>query len=167
VEVTLEAFQRALEHLRNVISRSDAAVDAAIRAGFEAAASGCEHDRLKTGWIDLMRVDGDEMAVNGWMLFGNGWPDVVEFVSPSGEHLIADPQIRQDLVEAFPQIEGCENGGYQAVLPRATFAPNGEWEVTIRALQGPEEIFRCNVRRREQDPRALVEPRWSGRQLEA
>jgi hypothetical protein len=167
VEKTLEAFREALKPLAQLITHSDAAVRGAMLAGFDAATVGSRSDTLRTGWIDLMRVDGDEMVVNGWMLFGDGWPDVVEFVSPAGEHLVAEPQLRQDLAEAFPQVEGSENGGYRAILPRATFAPNGEWKVTIRALQGREEIFRCNVRRREQDPRALVEPRWSGRQLEA
>jgi hypothetical protein len=152
--------------LTTLITESDHALRQAMRAGFDAAAAADSTGSLGTGWIDVMRVDGDQMGVNGWMLFGDGWPDVVEFVAPTGKKLVAEPELRPDLGKAFPEIAGSENGGYRAVLPRAMFAPNGEWNLRIRALRGADEVFSCSIRRGESANGSLKSPRWSGQALE-
>jgi glutamate-1-semialdehyde aminotransferase len=160
VERTLEAFEQALKPLARLITESDDALHRAMQAGFGS-------EMLGTGWIDVMRVEGDEMAVAGWILHGDGWPDVVEFVAPAGDRLVADSQQRPDLAEAFPRVEGGENGGYRAVLPHETFAPNGDWDFTIRALRGPDEIFSCRIRRNGATNGRLQAATWSDETLQA
>jgi hypothetical protein len=91
----------------------------------------------------------------------------VEFVAPAGDRLVADPQQRPDLAEAFPRVEGGENGGYRAVLRHETFAPNGDWDFTIRALRGPDEIFSCRIRRNGAVNGRLQAATWSGETLQA
>jgi hypothetical protein len=165
VEKTLDALRLALKPLTRLIMESDAALREAMRAGFDGAAAR-SNDVLRTGWIDVMRVDGDQMIVKGWMLFGDGWPDIVEFVAPGGDRLVADPQLRPDLADAFPQVEGGENGGWGALLPRDTFAPNGDWDFTIRALRGADEVFVCSISRTDAMNGRLNPARWSGESLQ-
>ena len=98
----------------------------------------------------------------GWMLLDDGWPDVVEFVSATGERLVAEPEKRPDLRTAFPQIDGSENGGYRASLPKQVFGQNGTWDITIRGQRGAETVFSCRIKREHEPARALRAPHWSG-----
>lgn len=158
---TIAAFEAALGSLAETAAAADSAMRDAMRAGFSMG-NGDHGEGLATGWIDVMRVDGEQMSIAGWMLLDDGWPDVVEFVSATGERLVAEPEKRPDLRTAFPQIDGSENGGYRVSLPKQVFGQNGTWDITIRGQRDAETVFSCRIKREHEPARALRAPHWSG-----
>lgn len=158
VDRTIEAFGAALESIARLNAEADEAMYAAMWSSF-VSRNGRE-DGLPGACIDLMRVEGNHMRIMGWVLLEDGWPDVVEFVSATGEQVIAEPFLRPDLEAGYPQIDGCANAGYQADLPRGLFAPEGPWEFTMLAKRGAEEIFECRISRRDPWRRDHGPPRW-------
>ncbi len=160
VEKTGEAFRAGLGSIAKITAQADTALKDAIRAGFSAGDASI-NEGVPAAWIDSIRVDGDQMAVVGWMLLDDGWPDIVEFVSTAGERVVAEPDRRPDLESAFPQIEGSENGGYRALLPRGVFTDNGAWDFTMNARRGAKSVFSCRVKRERPASPNTPAPRWS------
>ncbi len=162
VERTMTAVREALERLREAIDSGRAALWAAVHGGFvgkPAPANGAP-GAVPGGTIDMIRELPARLEVTGWILLEDGPPDQIEAVATGGEVRSARQVGRPDVAEQFPKVRNAEAGGFSLTLPASVFAPDGDYDFTLRARRRARTAFRCRiVRSREAGPPPAGAPR--------
>jgi glutamate-1-semialdehyde 2,1-aminomutase len=162
VERTMAAITTALERIGEAIDKGRQTLAAAVNAGFRTKRSSPNGaaGTLPAGSIDLIRELPARLEVAGWILLDDGAPDVIEVLGPNGEVRIARQVLRPDVAEVFPKVSNAELGGFQLILPATIFAPDGDYEFTIRARRRARMAFKLRmVRSRKAAPTASGAPR--------
>jgi glutamate-1-semialdehyde 2,1-aminomutase len=154
VEHTLTAFTAALECLSDAIGEGRRALSAAVGAGFTSKRSSKNGSAgsLPAGSIDLISELPARLELAGWILLDDGPPDVIEVVGPGGEVRLARQVGRPDVAEAFPKVSNAEASGFHLTLPATVFAPEGDYDFTLRARRRARTAFRCHVVRSREAP---------------
>jgi glutamate-1-semialdehyde 2,1-aminomutase len=168
VRRTVAGFEVALQSVADVVQEATDAVGAAIQVGFALNGLDSEADAggglpVPNGSIEVMREEGEELTVTGWLLLPEGCPDAIDFVARSGRTRPAARVERADLASAFPKVGDAAAAGYTVSLPAATFAEDDVYDFRIRARHADRTVFRCRVvrsRERSRLPKLHV-PHWS------
>ena len=154
IERTAEAFSAALRIVSGLVRAGDVAIGKAMQAAFapaengESSTSDGGSSDLPGAFVELVREEGENLSVVGWVLFEDGPPDAVELVTRCGEVLPAERMERPDLAASFPGLAGAQQGGYVAVVPMRPFEATDSLEFTIRARRGVDGRFECQISRR-------------------
>jgi glutamate-1-semialdehyde 2,1-aminomutase len=154
VERTTGAFTAALASIAEAISSGRAAVFAAVGAGFAGKrkqANGAA-GAVPAAAIDAIRELPARLEVTGWILLEDGAPDVIEAVGGGGEVRRARQVGRPDVAEAFPNVDNAVASGFKIVLPASVFAPDGDYDFTLRARRRARTAFHCRIVRSREAP---------------
>jgi LPS sulfotransferase NodH/MoaA/NifB/PqqE/SkfB family radical SAM enzyme len=99
------------------------------------------------GFIDDAYEEGDGLHVSGWLLLDGGPSDAIEFEGES-ESVPASVRRRPDLESAFPAVNDVARAGFEAWLPRSSFAVDGAWRFTLSARGAVQSAFQCRFAER-------------------
>jgi glutamate-1-semialdehyde aminotransferase len=159
IEQTVRVFESALR-----------AVAASIEAGhpLEGGPAGEAPHTLTAlvikGFIDGIHREQEGIRLSGWMLLDDAPADSVEFATPSGAVIPAEPHERADLATAFPHVRGAEKAGYTGFLPGEAISAGNGYAFTLCARRNDRVIFRCPVLCPEREPAVprATGPFWVG-----
>ena len=90
------------------------------------------------------------------MLLDDGPPEAIEAVAADGTAVSATAVPRPDVAESFPDVPGADAAGFALSVPADKFAPDGDYEFTLRARQGDEPRFECRVVRMQAEHRSAA-----------
>jgi acetylornithine/succinyldiaminopimelate/putrescine aminotransferase len=166
IDRTMKGFEEALKSVGTVIHAGRKGVKEAFKEGFvddQARKKTAAGASVPGGFLDAAREQGASLALWGWLLLEDGPADVVEFVAKNGEARAAGIMRRAELAQVFQSVPNAEDGGFTVTIPAYLFAPEGDYEFTLRARRGDHVMFDCPIVRRHEEHHSgtLHSPRWS------
>jgi glutamate-1-semialdehyde 2,1-aminomutase len=166
VELTLEAFGRALDPIAAALEPARAAVEQALRAGFERGSVTWSPGEAPGGLLEYSHVGDGTLELVGWMLSDAGALDAVALVGPDGERYGAERFGRPDLAQAFPDVAGADAGGFKATVPARRFAAKDGHRFELMGMKDGSVVFSIPIEHRAHaGSSALPAVTWTGEAL--